>query len=68
MRYYGILNLLQSSIKHISSEEESKPKAIEFVAEIGQPNKAQIEKNALDESVKPDLGRKASNVLQHSEI
>ena len=48
MRYNGILNLLQSIIEHVSSEEESKQKAIEFFAEIGQPNKAQIEKNALD--------------------
>ncbi len=33
-------NLLQSIVEHISSEEESKPKAIEFFAEIRKPNKA----------------------------
>ena len=57
MKYNGILNLLQSIIEHISSEEESKPKAIEFFAEIGKPNKSQIEKNALDGSAKPDHER-----------
>jgi hypothetical protein len=34
------INLLQSIIEHISSEKESKQKAIEFFAEIGKPNKA----------------------------
>jgi len=33
-------NLLQSIAEHISSEEKSKQKAIEFFAEIGKPNKA----------------------------
>ncbi len=52
-----VINLLQSIVEHISSEEESKPKAFEFSAEIRQPNKAQIKTNSLDESAKADHDR-----------
>ena len=57
MEYNGILNLLQSIIGRVSSEEQSKPKTIEFFAENGEPNKAEVEENTLDGPAKPDHER-----------